>query len=134
MTVLKPSGLRVTLYNSPKSYGHALLVFSGSPELERPKSNLTAESEVLLVVADSSLDLPRYSQRTLRAKPCCGREEVAWPDDGGAPKTLFSCTRQPAVHFYTLPSKVNRREEVLPGRRAGHLRGLACCRPRVPYR
>jgi len=48
---------------------------------------LTAESEAP-PAADSVLDLPRYSQRTFRAKPCCGSEEVEWPEAGGAPKTF----------------------------------------------
>jgi hypothetical protein len=74
----------VTLYTRPKSTGHALRASSDSPDAYSPKSSLTElESSV-----SSDAVLPRNSQRELRAKPCCGSEDVAWPDLGGGPKTL----------------------------------------------
>lgn len=53
---------------------------------------MTLESAVVPVVdasgsaLASDVDLPKYSQRELRAKPCCGSDDVAWLD-GGGPKT-----------------------------------------------
>jgi hypothetical protein len=87
MTVCKLSFDSVTLYTRPKSSGHALRASSARPELYRPKSSLT-ESEPK---ASSAADLPRNSHRDVRANPCCGRAEVAWPDLGGGPKTFGSC-------------------------------------------
>lgn len=83
-TVCKLSLERVTLYTRPKSKGHAFFASSVSSELLRPKSSLT----VLDPAASSEADLPRNSQRDVRAKPCCGRVDVGWPDLGGGPKTL----------------------------------------------
>lgn len=82
-TVCKLSFDSVTLYTRPKSDGHALRASSLSPELYRPKSSLTE----LEPRASSDVDLPRNSHRDVRAKPCCGRDDVGWPDLGGGPKT-----------------------------------------------
>ena len=86
------------LYCRPKSKGQALRTSALSAVGYRPKSSLTQSclSPVLLLLAvpmfsfldrvfDSVVDLPRYSQRALRAKPCEGSEDVAW-SDGGGPK------------------------------------------------
>jgi len=54
---------------------------------DRPKSSLTVLSAFFLsLLSDSEEDLPRNSQFELRAKPCCGRADVAW-FFGGGPKT-----------------------------------------------
>lgn len=68
MTSVVPrlSGLRVTLYSRPNLYGHRALILSSMVSHERPKSSLTADAE------PSVVDLPRNSQRELRAKPCWG--------------------------------------------------------------
>ena len=55
----------------------------------RPKSSLTLRSAPPCVLSDSDVDLPRNSHREVRAKPCCGSEDVAWLG-GGGPKTFFS--------------------------------------------
>jgi hypothetical protein len=61
----------------------------------RPKSSLTESASS----ASSEVDLPRYSQRELRAKPCWGRVDVG-PSLGGGPKTYGLCQR-------TLPHRLN---------------------------
>jgi hypothetical protein len=86
-TVCRLSFASVTLYCSPKSSGHALRASSEMLERSRPKSSLTE----LEPRASSEADLPRNSQRDVRAKPCCGREDVGWPDLGGGPKTYSVC-------------------------------------------
>ncbi|KAL3705020.1 hypothetical protein TMatcc_008692 [Talaromyces marneffei ATCC 18224] len=62
------SGLRVTLYTSPNSYGQALRNSSEIMLEDNPKSSLTVVSALL--PKDSEDDLPRYSQFEERAKPC----------------------------------------------------------------
>ena len=82
--VSRSLGLSVTEYVSAKSYGQLVLLIM---LFERPKSSLTDESPLLLGrVEDSEEVLPRYSQRELRANPCCGSWPVAWFLFGG-PKT-----------------------------------------------
>lgn len=62
-----------------KVYGHRALVLSSSVLDERPKSSLTELSDA---PADSELDLPRNSQREVRANPCWGSFAVAaWSGD-----------------------------------------------------
>ena len=61
---------------------------------DRPKSSVTAASPDLESGRgpDSDDDLPRYSQRAERAKPCCGScAVVAWAELGG-PKSC-ACRR-----------------------------------------
>lgn len=81
MTVCSVSLLNVTLYTRPKSTGHALRCSSLMPLRSRPKSSLTE----LVSSASSVDDLPKYSQRELRAKPCWESLEQA-PVAGGGPK------------------------------------------------
>jgi hypothetical protein len=77
---------RVTEYTKPNWYGQAFFASSLKLECDRPKSTLTEFSPLSLLSADDSDDdFPRYSQRELRAKPCWGREPVAW-SLGGGPK------------------------------------------------
>lgn len=78
--VLRLSRSRVTLYRRPNLYGHRLRAASSRFSDDRPKSSLT------LLEDDSLVDLPRNSQRELRANPCWGSLEVAsW--SGAVPKT-----------------------------------------------
>jgi hypothetical protein len=85
--VCSPSLLSVTLYTTPKSYGHFCLQSSDKPELYKPKSSFTLLSSLEEGTSDSDVDLPKNSHRTCRAKPCCGRLEVGCPLLGGGPKT-----------------------------------------------
>lgn len=74
------------------AYGHSLRASALSPDELSPKSSLTATSPAAAdedpdaAGADSDVDLPRNSQRDVRAKPCCGSFEVAaW--SGAVPNT-----------------------------------------------
>ena len=83
------------LYVSPKACGQADLDFSSSIESERPKSSLTEASAPLAPIEkDSEEVFPRYSQRELRAKPCCGSLEVASWEEDGAPKSWGESVRE----------------------------------------
>lgn len=65
----------------PNLWFHRLLSLSSRFSEERPKSSLT------LSEAASDVDLPRNSQRVMRATPCWG----SWPTagwSGAVPKTL----------------------------------------------
>jgi hypothetical protein len=67
------------------------------PEL-RPKSSLTVGLLAALPAIDSDVDLPRNSQREVRAKPCCGRSLV-WGWFGAVPKT---CHTMSANHIHAM--------------------------------
>lgn len=54
---------------------------------DSPKSSFTVSSAAALP-EDSEEDFPRNSQREDRARPCCGRADVAW-FGGGGPNTCF---------------------------------------------
>ena len=69
--VLRLSRSRVTLKKRPNLYGHSALTESSIPSEDSPKSSLTLELEPSLV------DLPRNSQRAVRARPCWGSFDVA---------------------------------------------------------
>lgn len=75
MPVLKPSGVRVTLYMAEKVKGHSDRDDSSRVADERPKSSFTEASETPVV--DSEDDFPRNSHFELRAKPCWGSLDVA---------------------------------------------------------
>ena len=83
--VCSPSLPNVTLYCRLNSYGQAFFISSLRLAAVRPKSSLTASSPPFDRRPDSEDDLPRYSHFEMRAKPCCGRLEVAW-FFGGGPK------------------------------------------------
>src|SRR5690242_11760011 len=73
------------------SYGHSFLAAASRLAELRPKSSFTDRSAASLEAAsDSDVDLPRNSHRLVRAKPCWGRDEVAW-FAGGGPNT---CVRR----------------------------------------
>jgi hypothetical protein len=74
------------LYTNPNSYAHFDLTASLSIADDSPKSSFTLPPLLSLPSVDSEADLPRNSQLVDRAKPCCGRLEVAW-FGGGGPKT-----------------------------------------------